>query len=210
MSFTWEVLKTVPQNNVVITKKVKNANNYYTILAQIVSVVSAVSAFALPLSYGGHEYELVPGLDWTDAEISAIGWGGHLATVNDAAEDAWLFSNFGYKHYIGLNDIDVEGVWEWISGEAVTYTHWAPGEPNNGTAANWVQINWGYDSTGGWNDTGPSWTYPGNPWHSGYGIAERDASGGTHPIPEPATCLLLSSGLAGLAAFRKKFALALK
>ena len=32
---------------------------------------------------------------------------------------------------IGFTDQEVEGQWEWISGEPVTYTNWQPGEPNN-------------------------------------------------------------------------------
>lgn len=54
-------------------------------------------------------------------------------TINDAAEEAWLRQTFGATEgfWIGLSDRQVEGQFEWASGEAVTYTNWAPGEPND-------------------------------------------------------------------------------
>lgn len=36
-----------------------------------------------------------------------------------------------YYWWIGLNDLSVEGTWEWIDGSAVTYTEWDSGEPSN-------------------------------------------------------------------------------
>jgi hypothetical protein len=52
--------------------------------------------------------------------------------VNDANEDQWLRSTFGSDYlWIGLNDAAQEGVWRWSNGEAVTYTRWSPGEPND-------------------------------------------------------------------------------
>jgi len=80
----------------------------------------------------GHDYLFVgDGRTWADAEAYAVSLGGHLVTINDPAEDAWLVSTFGTQYWIGLNDIAVEGVWVWSSGEPVTYTNWFPGEPNN-------------------------------------------------------------------------------
>ena len=85
----------------------------------------------------GHEYYLLTQSNWTDAEAQAVALGGHLATINDAAENAWVVSNFseyGGVHrclWIGLNDEAVEGTFAWVSGEPVTYTNWGAGEPNN-------------------------------------------------------------------------------
>lgn len=36
------------------------------------------------------------------------------------------------QFWIGGNDIDAEGQWRWVtSGNPLTFTDWAPGEPNN-------------------------------------------------------------------------------
>ncbi len=45
-----------------------------------------------------HTYYLLASAPWTVSEAAAVALGGHLVTVNDAAENNWLtatFSNFG-------------------------------------------------------------------------------------------------------------------
>ena len=39
----------------------------------------------------GHLYRLTEPADWFSAESQAEQVGGHLVTINDAAENAWLF-----------------------------------------------------------------------------------------------------------------------
>lgn len=86
----------------------------------------------------GHSYYLLTANTWTASEAEAISLGGHLVTINDAAENAWVFSTFAAPAggptrnvWFGLTDQAVEGSFVWASGEPVTYTNWAPGEPNN-------------------------------------------------------------------------------
>ncbi|MBM4047868.1 MAG: hypothetical protein FJ279_22435, partial [Planctomycetes bacterium] len=84
--------------------------------------------------YGGHYYALTTAaVLWWDAEAQAQAMGGHLVTVNDAAEQAWLTTTFGTQAWlwIGLNDAANEGEWAWASGQPVTYTNWGPNDPNN-------------------------------------------------------------------------------
>ena len=108
----------------------------------------------------GHDYYLLTQSNWTDAEAEAVKLGGHLATIDNAAENAWVVSNFSEFQnvdrslWIGLTDQAVEGTFVWTSGEPVAYTNWAAGEPNNsGGDENWVQILPSSDSRyPGWND----------------------------------------------------------
>ena len=53
-----------------------------------------------------------------------------------------------------MTDQAQEGNWIWASGESVTFTNWAPNEPNNNYSCgeNWAIINW--NSSGQWNDVG--------------------------------------------------------
>jgi len=103
-------------------------------------------------------------MNWSQAETRAGIWGGHLVTINDREEELWLRNQFGANEYfwIGFNDINTEGHWEWVSGEPVTYTNWWQGEPNNESAEgepedaaimNWGGGTWGtYYYGDGWND----------------------------------------------------------
>ncbi|MFN9975937.1 MAG: lectin-like protein, partial [Phycisphaerae bacterium] len=80
----------------------------------------------------GNYYAVTPQMTWREAETLAIQQGGHLATVRSSAENAWLRQEFGPQDlWIGFNDRTVEGQWVWASGEPVTFTGWAWGEPNN-------------------------------------------------------------------------------
>ena len=82
-------------------------------------------------TYGGHTYVLTSSLTWTAAQSYAQGLGGELVTINDAAEQSWVYATFGSQSlWTGFNDGVKEGTWVWSSGEAVTYTNWASGEPN--------------------------------------------------------------------------------
>jgi hypothetical protein len=88
----------------------------------------------------GHLYYLLAPTNWTAAEARAITLGGHLTTVNDDAENTWIyttFANYGGQSrtlWIGLNDAGEEGLWVWNDADSSAYRNWAPEEPNNGGA----------------------------------------------------------------------------
>lgn len=112
-----------------------------------------------PICYNGHSYVLTTtAKNWTDAEIEAQSRRGHLVTINDAAEQAFLESAFltgdlaTRPVWIGLNDLSNEGNFVWASGEPVTYTNWQPGDPNNGAGffeEDFVAMNWQYAAESG-------------------------------------------------------------
>jgi len=75
----------------------------------------------------GHAYKKIPCKDWHDAQQKAIEQGAHLVSIEDSLEQAWIYSVFGQKKtpfWIGLNDVEKEGSWQWDSGEPITYRHW--------------------------------------------------------------------------------------
>ncbi len=70
----------------------------------------------------GHWYRLTAtGLTWTQAEQAAVALGGHLVTINDSAENDWVFAHFGASGvlplWIGLKQVpgspEPAGGWAW-------------------------------------------------------------------------------------------------
>ena len=115
------------------------------------------------LSYLGNQYVLTTAAKtWTEAQAEAESLGGNLVTINAAAEEAWLKQNFGddERFWIGLNDIANEGQFEWASGEAVTYTNWAPNEPNNANGNQDFGVM-NYSASRQWDDDSPGSQYVG-------------------------------------------------
>lgn len=192
-------------------------------LALILIIMTSSISFALPTQWtsvsGGndHWYDVIivpEGISWSNANnaAQAMGGGWHLGTVTSAAENNFIYSLFGgnpaffsdsgYVHSNGpwlggFASTDVSNDWQWVTGEAFSYSNWAPLEPyGNGNRIAYF----GYYS----HQPGPIWndvpeSYIGvHPF--GY-IVETSALA----IPEPSTILLLGSGLAGLGIVRRRF-----
>lgn len=117
-------------------------------------------------TYGSSDYIFCTDkLNWDDAEDACVTWGGHLVTVNDATEEAWLLSSAqavmsfaaGAKWWIGYTDALYEGSFGWVSSSSATYTDWGSGEPNNsygGSQEDCTVLIWAPSSytRGSWND----------------------------------------------------------
>jgi len=88
--------------------------------------------------------------------------GAHLVTLTSAAEEAFVqgiapsgsCQDLGHSEaLIGAfqtpGSVEPSSGWRWVTGEAMVYTHWRPGEPNDSGGIE----NVGYlNRTGGWND----------------------------------------------------------
>ena len=78
----------------------------------------------------GHAYAKINCGDWYDAQQRAIKEGAHLVSINNEEEQFWIESIFRTRSFwIGLNDVEKEGVWQWDSGEPVTYMNWTTFSP---------------------------------------------------------------------------------
>ena len=166
--------------------------SFFTAAALFVLVASANAQWVFNPATG-HEYRLTCGEywgasdtsartrpDWFDAEAEAVAIGGHLATINDEAENLWLRNTFGNHHYwIGLTDWGSEGSFYWISGEPVTYLNWdtGTGQPDNAPPGGEDTVHINHFGGFGWNDLGAMGNSPFHP-NPYRGIIERNGSGG--------------------------------
>lgn len=122
-------------------------------------VRAGILAGPITNSANAHIYYLLTQTNWVSSEQQAKSMGGHLARIDDAAEQLWVYSTFSayggvYRDlWIGLNDRQVDGNFRWAGGGPVTYTNWSPGEPNGGTNENAVHM-WSPSGAapGKWND----------------------------------------------------------
>jgi lectin-like protein len=117
------------------------------------SLVAFALAFASARAQAGSVYTLTQPGNWFQAEAEANSLGGHLVAINSAEEEQLLLTLFGGTEpfWIGLTDQVVEGVFVWTDGEPLTYSNWAPGEPNNENDEDYVNTN-DFRGPGLWND----------------------------------------------------------
>lgn len=119
----------------------------FVVLSLARPAAAAVVAGPIVNPANGHEYSLLQAATWADAEAEAIALGGHLVTIDDDAENDWVWETFqphGGPFWIGLNDVIQEGVHVWADGTPTSYTNWwvGGGEPNDaGGVEDAVEIN---------------------------------------------------------------------
>ena len=162
-----------------------------TALASVVLPGSAGAATIDSDTFMGHTYYLLDEKPWLQQEAEAVTLGGHLVTINDDAENTWVWDRFGGVRiglFFGFNDFADEGNWVWASGEAVTFINWRGGEPNDAGG----NEDFGELGTGDykWNDVSPQ--------HAWRAVAEVGPT--PTEVPEPASLILLSTGAAGFVA----------
>ena len=111
--------------------------------------------------FEGHWYYLSPmDATWHDAYMFTdtvdVGEGAqvYLGTITSPGENDFIRYSIdsldAFNVWIGFTDEEEEGNWQWVTGEEVTYTNWADGEPNNGGGEEHYAEMW---ADGTWNDT---------------------------------------------------------
>jgi len=161
-------------------------------------------------SEGGndHWYTLTPranGWEGVRSQALAAGPGADLVSINSEAEQNFLASQFGISHlfWIGLTDRAVEGTWEWANGDAVDYTNWLGGQPDDFDPTiggeDYAVMNFGafreYPNSTGWNDV-----------HFNYGGFQGIVESANTPlnVPEPSTLFLGALGGLGWLLFLRR------
>lgn len=71
---------------------------------------------------------------WTDARSECLDWGGDLASIESAEEDAFLTERLTISVWIGANDREVEGTMRWADGGALSFANWGDGQPDDFSA----------------------------------------------------------------------------
>ncbi|XP_026886002.1 CD209 antigen-like protein C [Electrophorus electricus] len=90
---------------------------------------------------------------WKESRQTCRGQGADLVIINSREEQERIIKiiNTG-RAWIGLSDIDIEGVWKWVDDTALITSYWAAGEPNNKSEAEDCGEIWISGDEKGWND----------------------------------------------------------
>lgn len=149
MFATWKSVDKVEAQFANITTAIQNHINEtaaeVTILSTEVTVLSddidrvlSLSVCDFLPSYGGHLYQYVPVLaPYGAAKVLAqdmpkcCNQTAHLVTIGNATENTFVQSLMLSFGWLGLTDQVTEGQFKWVTGEPLSYTNWAGGEPNN-------------------------------------------------------------------------------
>jgi len=146
-------------------------------------------------------------IDWESAKNVAVVAGGYLATITSVEENAFVFSlvsgnddfyrpswpNIEHSYLNGPwiggfqppGSPEPDGNWQWVTGEAFTYTNWASGEPSNWSGPDRPEDRLQLYAGGTLNDNSKWNDLPHVSLTHGY-VVEY--------IPEPTTLLLLGIG----------------
>ncbi|MCR5632222.1 MAG: leucine-rich repeat protein [Eubacterium sp.] len=115
-------------------------------------------------SYNDHEYMVCnDGVTYSEAlALQTDGW--HLATITSQGENDYIVSlirqftvhNGESGYWLGANNLNENGTYEWITGEEFSYTNWYATEPSgnwyNGGYEHHLGIYHFEDKIGQWND----------------------------------------------------------
>ena len=86
--------------------------------------------------------------DWHTARERCVQWGGHLAVIESEEESVFLDENTDGEHWIGYNDLVLEGLFSWDGGAGGDYENWTSNQPDGGETDDCVRIH----GDGTWDD----------------------------------------------------------
>ncbi|KAM6957627.1 C-type mannose receptor 2 [Aplochiton taeniatus] len=106
-----------------------------------------------PLTASCYQFNFQATLSWSEARISCQQQGADLLSITKLHEQTYingLLTGYSAALWIGLNDLDLHGGWQWTDSSPLKYLNWEADQPNHAEEENCAAIR--TESSGGWQN----------------------------------------------------------
>ncbi|XP_077591129.1 C-type mannose receptor 2 [Stigmatopora nigra] len=114
-----------------------------------------------PLSGSCYQFNFQASLSWDEARLSCRQQGADLLSVTELHEQTYingLLSGYSAALWMGLNDLDINGGWQWADASPLKYLNWEQDRPDHQEEENCAVIR--TESSGRWQNRQCSQTLP--------------------------------------------------
>ncbi|XP_017284979.1 C-type mannose receptor 2 [Kryptolebias marmoratus] len=104
-----------------------------------------------PVTDSCYQFNFLATLSWSEARISCQQQGADLLSISKLHEQTYIsgvLNAYSTALWIGLNDLDVTGGWQWSDSSPLKYLNWEPEQPSHAEEENCVVAR--SESTGRW------------------------------------------------------------
>ncbi|XP_075894955.1 C-type mannose receptor 2 [Nelusetta ayraudi] len=106
-----------------------------------------------PLTDSCYQFNFQATLSWSEARISCQQQGADLLSITKLHEQTYingLLTGYSAALWIGLNDLDIQGGWQWADSSPLKYLNWETEQPKNAEEENCAVIR--TESSGRWQN----------------------------------------------------------
>ncbi|XP_039595978.1 C-type mannose receptor 2 isoform X1 [Polypterus senegalus] len=100
-----------------------------------------------------YQFNFQSTLSWSEARVSCQQQGAELLSINEIHEQTYingLLTGYSSSLWIGLNDLDINGGWQWADNSPLKYLNWEADQPDNTEEENCAIIR--TESSGRWQN----------------------------------------------------------
>ncbi|XP_063816089.1 C-type mannose receptor 2 [Pseudophryne corroboree] len=106
-----------------------------------------------PLTHSCYQFNFQSALSWGESWTSCLQQDANLLSINEIHEQTYingLLTGYSSTLWIGLNDLNVNGGWQWSDGAPLKYLNWETDQPSNSEEENCAVIR--TESSGAWQN----------------------------------------------------------
>ncbi|KAJ8284375.1 hypothetical protein COCON_G00032250 [Conger conger] len=100
-----------------------------------------------------YQFNFQSTLSWNEARVSCQQQGADLLSITEVHEQTYingLLTGYSASLWMGLNDLDMNGGWQWADNSPLKFLHWESDQPNHSEEENCAVIR--TESSGRWQN----------------------------------------------------------